>query len=245
MNLPQLPPERSMSTPVLVSPSLGGLVGQLALVLLVVTVADYLVPAAHDATAVGLIFLGATYLWVWNRNVDAGHYGLSLAGLFESAPMDTKRLLRESAGAVAIAFLSFAVIAWPFFLGFKWYRGITQPFSWSAALPTLDESMGQLLVISFPEEAFFRGYVQTQMTDILTARGSKHAPWIAIVVTSAVFAVGHLLTRLDPARLAVFFPSLAFGLLMRVTRGVGAGTVFHALCNLLSAAVARGFGAPS
>ncbi|MFI5301533.1 MAG: type II CAAX prenyl endopeptidase Rce1 family protein, partial [Polyangiales bacterium] len=50
----------------------------------------------------------------------------------------------------------------------------------------------------------------------------------------------HLATVHDPARLAVFFPSLLFGWMRARTGGIGAGIAFHAACNLLSDGLARG-----
>jgi hypothetical protein len=64
----------------------------------------------------------------------------------------------------------------------------------------------------------------------------------AILVTSAVFALGHVATIHDPGRLAVFFPSLVFGWLRARTGGVGAAIAFHALCNLFSESLMRGYG---
>jgi membrane protease YdiL (CAAX protease family) len=62
------------------------------------------------------------------------------------------------------------------------------------------------------------------------------------VVTSAVFALGHLATELNPNRLAVFFPALLFGWLRSRTRGVGASITLHALCNLFASYLARSYG---
>ena len=55
-------------------------------------------------------------------------------------------------------------------------------------------------------------------------------------------AIGHLLTEVNPNRLAVFFPALVFGWLRSRTRGIGAGVVFHALCNLYASYLARSYG---
>ena len=46
----------------------------------------------------------------------------------------------------------------------------------------------------------------------------------------------------DPARLAVFFPSLLFGWMRSRTRGIGAGVAFHAMCNIFSETLMRGYG---
>ena len=55
-----------------------------------------------------------------------------------------------------------------------------------------------------------------------------------MVVSSALFALGHLAVILIPQRLAVFFPSLLFGWMWSRTRSIAAGATFHALCNVVS-----------
>ena len=56
------------------------------------------------------------------------------------------------------------------------------------------------------------------------------------------FALGHLATVHSPARLAVFFPSLLFGWLRARTRGIGASCLFHAMCNVFSEVLGKGYG---
>jgi membrane protease YdiL (CAAX protease family) len=63
-----------------------------------------------------------------------------------------------------------------------------------------------------------------------------------LLLTSAIFAVGHLFTDLNPTRLAVFFPALVFGFLRARTRGIGASVVFHASCNLFAAYLVQSYG---
>ena len=64
------------------------------------------------------------------------------------------------------------------------------------------------------------------------------------LVGAALFAAGHLCTEFNPGRLAVFFPALVFGFLRARTRGVGAGIVFHALCNLFASYLGQSYGFP-
>jgi membrane protease YdiL (CAAX protease family) len=40
----------------------------------------------------------------------------------------------------------------------------------------------------------------------------------------------------------VFFPSLLFGWLRARTGGIGAGTAYHASCNLFASLLGRGYG---
>ena len=55
-----------------------------------------------------------------------------------------------------------------------------------------------------------------------------------IVLTSLLFAIGHLALTPHPFRLAVFFPSLVFGWLRAKTGGVAAPILFHGLANVLN-----------
>lgn len=94
----------------------------------------------------------------------------------------------------------------------------------------------QLLLVALPEEVFYRGYLQTRL-DGLVGRDVRlfgvEVNVTSLVLTSALFAIGHFATIPSPHRLAVFFPSLLFGWMRRATGGVIAPTIYHAACNLL------------
>ena len=98
-------------------------------------------------------------------------------------------------------------------------------------------------MIALPEEAFFRGYVQSSFDDVWPPRWRVLGAPLGVswVLTAALFAVGHVLTDPRPARLAVFFPALLFGWLRARTRDVLPGIFFHAACNLFSQTLAIGF----
>lgn len=211
----------------------------------VVTAISHLSPEKHSATLVGLSFLAATW-WLVLRGSEQKirHYGLSLGGLLEPVPLDGARLARDAARALGWTLLLSAVVFPLFWLGYRGYWHAHGPFVLRAPRSILDEVAGQLLVVALPEEAFFRGYLQTALDAAWPPRwrvlGEKLGPgWIA---AAAIFAVGHLLTTPNPARLAVFFPALLFGWLRSRTGGIGSAVVFHACCNLFSATLARGYG---
>jgi len=226
---------------------LGRPLGVAALVTALATALSYLLPDSWAATGVGFVFLFATYRLVI-RDDDAQtirDHGLSLGGLLEPEPLAPARLLSATLRALGYA-LAAALLIYPlFWVGFRiwWKVGAFHP---APLGPLLAEAPGQLLVIALPEEAFYRGYLQTAIGKALhedERPGSLlgvRSGW-SIVITSAVFALGHLLTELNPARLAVFFPSLVFGFLRARTRGIGAGVLFHALCNLYSAYLLRSY----
>jgi hypothetical protein len=165
--------------------------------------------------------------------------------LLEPSQVSPGRLLRDGARALAWALLFFALIAPPFVFGFRYWFGLEGTPKVRAMFPSFDAVFGQILVIALPEEAFFRGYVQTRLDRVFSARKLRILGadlGFAIPLTSLLFAIGHLLTLPNPGRLAVFFPSLLFGFLRVRTGGIGAPVAFHVMCNLLSGALARGYG---
>ena len=52
-------------------------------------------------------------------------------------------------------------------------------------------------------------------------------------IQAGLFAIGHFSVDLNPARLAVFFPALAFGWLRAREGGITGAIIFHTLCNVL------------
>ena len=56
-----------------------------------------------------------------------------------------------------------------------------------------------------------------------------------------LFAAVHFVAIHHPARLAVFFPGLLFGVLRAWRGGVGAAIVFHALSKVYSDLLVRGW----
>lgn len=98
----------------------------------------------------------------------------------------------------------------------------------------------QFLLIALPEEIFYRGYLQTRLQmrfGRFPLFGGDIGP--AVWVTSALFALGHLIAIPSAGRLAVFFPSLLFGWLRDRTGSVVAPIVLHALSNVLLALLNR------
>lgn len=234
--------------------------GVALLVTAIVTAASAVLPDKYVATVVGFVFLGATWALVWrgdDARVEAA--GLTLGGVVLPGKLDVGRLVRSVGHAVGFALLLAAIAFVPFYFGWRevWHPRGSFALNVSAA-DALNEIFGQLVIIALPEEAFYRGYLQSRLdeaipgfgwrvdagTGALVPRrlrvfGARIGP--SLLVTSLVFALGHFATIRDPARLAVFFPSLLFGWLRSRTKGVGAGIVFHAACNVFSALLGKGF----
>jgi membrane protease YdiL (CAAX protease family) len=97
-------------------------------------------------------------------------------------------------------------------------------------------ALSQLVVVAIPEELFFRGYLMERLEKVWPpTRRLLGAPvGLALVASSALFALGHLFVIPNPQRLAVFFPALVFGWMRARTGSIAAGAVFHALCNIVA-----------
>ncbi len=216
------------------------------LVTTVVTIGTMFVPKDHSGTFVGLVFLAAVWALVWRRGDDeVTHCGVGLGGLLLGAPIHFGPLIGQALRAIRWA-LAFAAVSLPFFyLGWRWWWRPGEHFS--LALQPWDTAnliLGQIVLVALPEEAFYRGYLQTRLDDAFEAKislfGARIGP--GLLIASAIFAIGHVLTVHAPARLAVFFPSLVFGWMRARTGGVGASVAFHVICNMFTLLLGQGYG---
>lgn len=216
------------------------------LVTVVATLASTYGGANYVASLVGAVFLAATWFRVWRH--DDGtvrRFGLDLGGVVLPGDGGARHLLQASATATIVALATAAIVFVPFVLGWKlvWAPHRSFAFPWTMSAFANDVA-GQVFVIALPEEAFYRGYVQTRLDDAWSPsrKLGGAAVGFSIPVASAIFAVGHIATVHHPARLAVFFPALLFGWLRARTGGIGASVLFHALCNVLAETLGRGYG---
>lgn len=211
----------------------------------VVTAASALLPDKLVATVVGFLFLGGTWALVW-RGDDARveRSGLALGGLVLPGKIDRGRLVRSIGTSIGWALLFCAITFVPFYFGWRTFWHPRGTFALHVTFSdTMNEVFGQLVIIALPEEAFYRGYLQSRLDEAFPWRvkvlGAQIGP--ALLVTSVIFALGHFATIREPARLAVFFPSLVFGWLRARTGGIGAGLTFHAACNVFSELLGKGY----
>jgi membrane protease YdiL (CAAX protease family) len=206
-------------------------------VTVLVALLAFALPGEWQSTGVGFCLLLATHRLVLRHDAPIiRHHGLGFGGIFEPVPLDWRRIARALGTSLGFALLAALVFFPLFWLGFVIWWQPARDFSWPPA-PAAESVLTQVLGIAMPEEMFYRGYVQTALDD--------KSPWrwrflgaelgAGILLGSAVFALGHLATTGQPARLSVFFPSLVFGWLRARTGGIGAAVVFHAACNIFSA----------
>lgn len=128
-----------------------------------------------------------------------------------------------------------AFVSEPGSTGFELTKSLEWLFLWL---------LTQLFFIALPEEYFYRGYLQTRLSQAFEARAKGRGDrWLGSLVTrsnlstSILFGLGHLLVPVGgvllAGRLAVFFPSLLFGLLRERTGTITAPVVYHACCNMM------------
>ena len=205
-----------------------------------------------QADAIAALFLLVPTLLINRQGDDFAEYGLV------AAPVGRGLLL-------------FAVVALvifpPFALGSYWFYRVlcarplgTLPRAYALMCPRfvggfarvrirtgrglLWRIASQLGVIALPEEYFFRGYLQSELARVWPPRRRLFGGGVGVylVVTSALFALGHLLVGFNPLRLAVFFPSLLFGWMRAATGSILASVLLHAASNVISEIVHRSLG---
>ncbi len=112
----------------------------------------------------------------------------------------------------------------------------TPPDFWQQAL-------GQVVVVAIPEEIFYRGYLLGRLERWRPARRTLWGAPIgwALVLHALLFGLGHFLVDLNPLRLAVAIPALAFGVLRHLGGSIVAPVILHAAANILMLVVDPSF----
>ena len=207
---------------------------------------------------VGTLFLVVAMRLAQREPDGMRRYGIDLAGLMtppedgaDRGPLGIRDLLRATRAALPSAARELGValglcglIFPPFAVGFRFWHGSAQPFTLQLPDEPLSFALAQVLVVALPEEALFRGYFQTRLGDAFPRKvrvlGVEVCP-VALVTQAALFALVHFVVDFSPERLAVFFPGLLFGWLRSWRSGVGAAIAMHALSNVFSDLLVRGW----
>ena len=178
----------------------------------------------------GLVFLFLPIEWLYRKKQNLADFGITWKGF-------SKGLL-WAAVLVAITF--------PLYIpAYQWWFARSD-FNFGLPTDFWKEVVGFFLLVSLPEEVFYRGYMQTRLDSVFKGRvnvlGAK-VGW-GLVIAAAFFAIGHLVEP-RPDKLGTFFPGLLFGWLRARTGSIGGAVVFHALCNIWAQVLRYGyFGVP-
>lgn len=91
--------------------------------------------------------------------------------------------------------------------------------------------IGNLFLTVIPEEAFFRGFLQKELTKVIP---NKTGPYIANFIISILFAIAHVFFVANPAYiLFAFLASFAYGLLYHLTDSIESAIFAHYLLNVI------------
>lgn len=201
---------------------------------------------------VAALFLLGAVRYAHREEHGMERFGIDLAGVLSPPPDDAPvgwrgklgllsdlvRALPSAGRELAVALAVAAIVFPPFAVGYWLWYGPTHPFTFRLPDDPASYALAQIVVVALPEEAFFRGFVQTRLGDAFPRTRrllGADVSLVAIVGQAALFALVHFVVDLSPARLAVFFPGLLFGWLRARRGGIGAGIWMHALSNVWSA----------
>lgn len=116
-------------------------------------------------------------------------------------------------------------------------EGLRLPAAWSAyhGLGFVYEVAIGLFAVALAEEVFHRGYLMSALEERWPPRRRIFGVPLGLgaVLSSLLFAVGHLVSMAQLGRLATFFPGLVFAWLWRRSGSLWAPALFHTAANLL------------
>lgn len=188
---------------------------------------NYLIPLVVYILLISLIFL---MIHMISRSLAAtvsAFLMMSIPFILKSdmrdLGWDPRGMLTGIAVSVVLLLIYIAVLA-----GYGLYSGKSLTFnklSYSFILI-------QLLLVAFPEEIFFRGYLQQKLGN--TVKG--------VIAVSLLFALAHFVTlclgsghgmSVCSQAVLTFFPSLVMGYLYMSTGTLWASIIFHFLANIV------------
>jgi serine/threonine protein kinase len=180
-------------------------------------------------------------------------YSLGIILLRKERQEDFGLTLQNAKAAIRDSLILCVIFFPPFLFFFGQYQHMFFHAKFAPAMPQdlLLWSMFQLLLVALPEEVLYRGYFQTMLNRVYGRRyrflGASWGP--GLIVSSAMFALGHVLFTLNPLRANVFFPGLVFGWLRERASANGKGgllgpILFHAVCNIFVKILEASFVSP-
>ncbi len=172
---------------------------------------------------VAILFLYAPAITMWARKRRLDFLDRNLAGYKRSF----------------LTFIVSALIVFPAFLilAHYWQIMVFGKVAFKAApFPNLIGTVFfQILIVSLPEEFFFRGYFQSAMDSIFSKRWRVLGVYLGWgwLVTALVFAFAHSAIYFKWWHFSIFFPALLFGYLRERTGTITAPVLFHAMSNVV------------
>ena len=169
----------------------------------------------------GLAWVGLVAAIVKGRGQSAASLGLVRGRLLVDIPLG----LAATGAAFAAFFLALVVIwlCWP--AGFAQMQDNQEAIT--EMLPPVHPAVlcGMQLLVGFYEELVFRGFLLTRL------RRALGSWWTAVLISSLLFAVPHMLEQEPVAAIPLFGVGLAFALFTIGRKSVVPAMIGHALFN--------------
>lgn len=171
------------------------------------------------------IFAFATF-WFYSR-ICAGDYTLLAPALWAEAKTPFAGTLEHFLGAQCRSYHGEGLLPPQLRIPASWAKYFGGGFVYALAI--------EIFAIALPEEVFHRGYLMSALEERWKPKRKLAGVafgWAA-VLSSIMFAVGHMVGEAQTHRLATFFPALIFAWLWRRSESLWAPAIFHAGSNLL------------
>ena len=156
-------------------------------------------PTIGDLAHLGLacFFLYGALRLAQREDPYASRYGLSLGGILTPTqpPLKMRSRLFSVLREVGVVLLLAALIFPPYAFAYTQWFSPQQPFHWPSDKNWWMLALHHLIVVGLPEEAFFRGYLQTRLHDIWPSKRRilgvelNLAAWI---IQALLFALIHV-----------------------------------------------------
>ncbi len=163
------------------------------------------------------------YTLFWN-------YDKALLGLFPLALFIPLFKTKSNWKKVIPKTLLISLFTFIILLGLSYFFNF---IAWDPKLPRFLPSwiIANLFFVSIAEEAFFRGFLQKELTDAIP---SRHSAWFAILFVSLLFALAHIFFIQDPRYLVLtFVASFLYGTIFHLTKAIESSIFSHFLVNLI------------
>ncbi|MEW5854793.1 MAG: CPBP family intramembrane glutamic endopeptidase [Myxococcota bacterium] len=150
--------------------------------------------------------------------------------------------LRGAARDLAFATLACVLTFPPFAVGYVLFQrflaerqGRSVEFALRAPDDVLALAATHIFLVAIPEELFYRGYIHTLLVRAWPPRFTVLGASVgkAVLVGSALFALGHFAGEWNPQRLGPFFPALLFCALRSVSGSIMGAVLYHGLSNVM------------
>lgn len=205
--------------------------------------ARHIDPALYGIHAHGLVSVPLRRISTWLlRPRVLRPIGKSLVSLFrpyarvrEIAWKGARKDLFICAAASVVTFPAFGVgyVVFQELLAQQRGRHVSFAFTWPPDVWSLLAT--HILLVGLVEELFYRGYIHTLLVRAwppkITVYGASMGK--AVLVGSALFALGHFAGEWNPMRLGPFFPAILFCALRSWSGSILGAVIYHGLSNVV------------